>query len=153
MSKSTPLQNVKKLYGSKDQLVSKVAALFTPAEGESAEEFSKRLKYVANAKLLRLLQVGEKVKELGGRSALVSKVAELKGQAKDKDFATMLGTVSLPRLLDTYQALHRKSAAAAKAASGAAKPVKQKAIVKPKAEVKKVESKAKGAKGKKSGKK
>ena len=123
MSKLSPLQNVKKLYGSKDQLVSKVIALFTPADGESKEDFAKRLKYVANAKLLRLLQVGEKIQKLGGRAALVAKLAELKGQAKDKDFTAMLGKMSLPRLLDVYQSLGRKAktAAPAKAAAPAKK--------------------------------
>ena len=123
MSKLSPLQNVKKLYGSKDQLISKVTELLTPADGESKEDFAKRLKYVANAKLLRLLQVGEKVQKLGGRTALVAKLAELKGQAKDKDFTAMLGKLSLPRLLDTYQGLSRKAktAAPAKAAAPAKK--------------------------------
>jgi len=120
MSKLSPLQNVKKLYGSKDQLVSKVVALFTPADGESKEGFAKRLKYVANAKLLRLLQVGEKIQKLGGPAALVAKLAELKGQAKDKDFTAMLGKMSLPRLLDVYQSLGRKAKTAAAPAAAAA---------------------------------
>lgn len=126
MSKLSPLQNVKKLYGSKDQLISKVLEMFTPAEGESREDFTKRLKYVANAKLLRLAQVGEKIAKLGGASALVTKVAELKGQAKDKDFAAMLGKLPLPRLLDTYQHLSRKAKAVVgkPAAKPAAKPAK-----------------------------
>lgn len=134
MSKLSPLQNVKKLYGSKDQLVSKVAALFTPADGESKEDFAKRLKYVANAKLLRLLSVGEKIQKLGGPAALVAKLAELKGQTKDKDFTAMLGKLSMPRLLDTYQALSRKAKTAApvKAAAPAkaAVPAKTAAPVK-----------------------
>jgi hypothetical protein len=108
MSKPTPLQNVKKLFGSKEQLISKVIDLLTPSDGESREDFGKRLKYVANAKLLRLVQVGEKIKGLGGRAALVSKLAELKGQAKDKDFVAALGKLSLPRLLDSYQSLSKK---------------------------------------------
>jgi hypothetical protein len=81
----------------------------SPGEGESREDFSKRLKYVANAKLLRLVEVGEKIKELGGRSALVTKIAELQGQAKDKDFVASLGKLPLPRLLDTFQSLSRKA--------------------------------------------
>lgn len=121
MSKLSPLQNVKKTHGSKDQLVSKVAALFTPADGESKEDFAKRLKYIANAKLLRLLKVGESVQKLGGRTALVAKLAELKGQAKDKDYSAMLGKMSLPRLLDTYQALSRKAKSAAPAKAAPAK--------------------------------
>ena len=128
MSKLSPLQNVKKTYGSKDQLISKVLELLTPGEGESREDFSKRLKYVANAKLLRLAQVGEKIKELGGRAALVTKLAELKGQAKDKDYAAALGKLPLARLLDTYQALSRKAKSAKPAKPAAAKPVAAKPV-------------------------
>jgi hypothetical protein len=109
MAKLSPLQNVKKLYGSKDQLISKVAELLTPAEGESREDFAKRLKYVANAKLLRLAQVGEKVAKLGGVSAIVSKLAELRGHAKDKDYAVKLAKLPLPRLLDAFQGAQRKA--------------------------------------------
>lgn len=116
MAKLSPLQNVKKLHGSKDQLLTKIADLLSPNEGESREDFVKRLKYVANAKLLRLAAVGEKVKELGGRAALVTKIAELRQQAKDKDFAAMLGKLSLPRLLDTFQSLTRKQKTAKPAA-------------------------------------
>lgn len=148
MSKLSPLQNVKKIYGSKDQLISKVIELLTPADGESREDFSKRLKYVANAKLLRLVQIGEKIKELGGRSALVAKLAELKGQAKDKDFTASLGKLSLARLLDTYQALTRKVKNAKPVAAKPAKPASP-AKVKPAAKpaVKAKPAKAKPAKG------
>ena len=58
MSKLSPLQTVKKLHGTKDQLISKVLGMFTPAEGESREDYAKRLKYVANAKLLQGLKDG-----------------------------------------------------------------------------------------------
>ena|SRR5688572_14018930 len=131
MAKLSPLQNVKKLHGSKEQLLGKVVELLTPNDGESKEDFVKRLKYVANAKLLRLVAVGEKVKELGGRAALVSKIAELKQLAKDKDFVAKLGAVPLPRLLDTFQSLSRKPktakpAKAAKPVEKAAKPTEKK---------------------------
>ena len=118
MSKSvSPLQNVKQLFGSKEQLIAKVIDLLTPGDGESREDFSKRLKYVANAKLLRLAQVGEKIKSLGGRAALVAKIAELRGQAKDKDFVASLGKLSLPRLLDSFQSLSRSAKSAATTAA------------------------------------
>lgn len=104
----TPLQQVKKLYGSKDMLVGAVAQHFAPAEGESAEDFTKRLRRIANAKLLRLVQVGEAVKELGGREALVAKVAELRGHARDRDYLGKLSSFATPRLLDMYQSLQRR---------------------------------------------
>ncbi len=117
MSKLSPLQQVKKLYGSKDQLVQKVSELLHPADGESREDFAKRLKHVANAKLLRLYQIGEKVKQLGGREALIAKFAELKGQAKDKDYLASLGKLPLPRLVDSFNALSRKFRRTAKTAA------------------------------------
>lgn len=110
MPKTTPLQHVKKLFGSKDQLVAKVAELLPSAfAGESAEDFKKRLKYVANSKLIRLVEVGEQAKKLGGVQAIVDKIAELKGQAKDKDFKAALAKFSLPSLVDLHQSLTRKA--------------------------------------------
>ncbi len=109
MSKATPLQNVKKLYGSKQALVEKVAGLLPADEGESKEDFLARLRTVANAKLLRLVAIGEKVAELGGKTGLVDKIAELKNQPKDGDFKAKLAKLSVPRLLDTYQSLNRRA--------------------------------------------
>jgi hypothetical protein len=110
MPKTTPLQHVKKLFGSKDQLVAKVAELLPSSfAGESAEDFKKRLKYVANSKLIRLVEIGEKAKKLGGVQAIVDKIAELKGQAKDKDFKAALAKFSLPSLVDLHQSLTRKT--------------------------------------------
>ena len=137
MSKLSPLQSVKKQFGSKEQLLGKVAELISGNDGESREDFIKRIKYVANAKLLRLLAVGEKVKELGGRAALATKIAEFKKQAKDKDFASKLAALPLPRLLDLFQSLDRKakSAKPAKAApvkaEDKAAPVKDAKAAKP----------------------
>lgn len=109
MPKITPLQNVKKLFGSKDQLVAKVAELLpTSFVGESVEDYKKRLKYVANSKLLRLAEIGEKAKKLGGVQAIVDKIAELKGHAKDKDFKAALAMVSVPSLVDLHQSLTRR---------------------------------------------
>lgn len=110
MPKTTPLQHVKKLFGSKDQLVARVAELLPSSfAGESAEDFKKRLKYVANSKLIRLVEIGEKAKKLGGVQAIVDKIAELKGQAKDKDFKAALAKFSVPSLVDLHQSLTRKA--------------------------------------------
>ena len=107
MAKKSPLQIVKEKYGSKEQLVAAAAAVLSPLAGESAEDFGKRLKFVANAKLLHLVQVADKVKALGGREALISKVAELRGHAKDKDFVAKLGTATLSMLVDLYTSLSK----------------------------------------------
>ncbi len=113
MAKKSPFQIVKDKYGSKDEMIAKIASLLEPVDGESDDDLKARLKHVANAKLLHLAAMGEKVKELGGRDALVAKVAELKGKAKDKDYATKLGSFSLSKLLDMKQALARKAKASA----------------------------------------
>ncbi|MCY0991599.1 hypothetical protein OV203_30940 [Nannocystis sp. ILAH1] len=134
MPKTTPLQHVKKLFGSKDQLVARVAELLPSSfSGESAEDFKKRLKYVANSKLIRLVEIGEQAKKLGGVQAIVDKIAELKGQAKDKDFKAALAKFSLPSLVDLHQSLTRK----AKKAPAEAKQPEAK-----KPEAKKTEKKA-----------
>ena len=109
--KKTPLQIVKDKYGSKEKLVEAAAAVLEPAPGEPADEFKARLKYVANAKLLHLIEVADRVKSLGGKDALVGKVAELRGQASDKDFVAKLGTYSMSKLVDQYRSLNRAAKA------------------------------------------
>ncbi len=111
--KKTPLQRVRETFGSKAELVEAVADLLEPAEGESAEDFRSRLRRVSNAKLLHLHAVGTKVKELGGKDALVKKIAELKGQPKDLPYLDALGRKSLGTLLDLYGSLSRKAARSA----------------------------------------
>lgn len=120
MSKNSPLQDVKKLFGSKEQLVARVAELLpTSFTGESLDDYKKRLKYVANSKLLRLAKLGEKAKELGGVQQIADAIAKLKGQAKDKDFAAALAKLPIPRLLDMHASLSRKLKKSAPAAAKA----------------------------------
>ncbi|MCA9714364.1 MAG: hypothetical protein H6713_06970 [Myxococcales bacterium] len=114
MPKLSPLQKVKKEHGSKDELVAKIAALLPADPDEEKDEFIARLKTVANAKLLRLVAIGEEAAKLGGREGLAEKIAELKNQAKDEDFKRGLQELPLPRLLDQYQSLARKAKAAKK---------------------------------------
>lgn len=118
MSKNSPLQEVKKLHGSKDQLVARVAELLPSSfAGEAVEDYKKRLKYVANSKLLRLVKLGEEFASLGSVEKIVETIAVLKGQAKDKDFKASLAKLSIPRLLDLHRSLARKTKADAKKAA------------------------------------
>lgn len=114
MARISPLQFVKEHYGSKDELVAKVAELVEPQEGESKDELKARLRNVANATLLHLVEVAEKVKELGGREAIAKRIMELKGHVKDHYFADKLKTYSLGRLLDTLRSAERRAAGKAK---------------------------------------
>jgi hypothetical protein len=122
MSRPSPLQQVKTQYETKSALVDKVVELISADEGETPEDFKGRLQTVANAKLLRLVRVGEEAKSFGGREGLVAKIAELKNQAKDSDYTGRLIYAPLPKLLDQYKSLARRAkASAAKAAKKAAK--------------------------------
>lgn len=105
MAKKTPLQIVKETYGSKDDLVKKVASLVDPEPGESADEHLARLKYVSNAKLLHLVTLAEQAQALGGRDGMVAKILELKGQTKDREYEDKLKTLSLGRLVDLTRGL------------------------------------------------
>jgi hypothetical protein len=129
MPKNSPLQQVNTLHGSKDKLVARVAELLPSSfAGESAEDYKKRLKYVANSKLLRLVKLGEEFVSLGGVEKIVDTIAVLKGQSKDKDFKASLSKLSVPRLLDLHRSLARKTKAAAKkAAADTAKKKSEKA--------------------------
>lgn len=112
--KKTPLQIVKETFGGKDELAAKVAGLLEPEEGEDEAEFVARLGHVANAKLLHLHAMGERLKELGGREKLTAKVAELKGQAKDADYLEKLKSFTPGRLIDMHDSLTRRAAGKAK---------------------------------------
>jgi hypothetical protein len=108
MSKKTPLEIVKEKFGSKEELVHKLLDLVEPDEDESREELAARLKHVANAKLLHLAEVGEKVKGMGGKEKLAEKVAELRGQIKDNDYVKKAKSFSMSKLMDMYESLSKK---------------------------------------------
>ncbi len=115
--KTTPLQQVKASFGSKQELVGKLAERLVPGPGESADDLRARLLRVSNAKLLHLHQVSERVQALGGKDALVKKIAEIKGQPKDFPYIDALGKKSLSSLLDLHDALARRAAGKAARAS------------------------------------
>lgn len=114
MPTASPLQRVKERFGSKSALVDHVVGLVEPLPGESSDDHKRRLRNAPNSKLLHLVAVGDKVKELGGREALVRKVLELKGQTKDHEYADKLKTLSLGRLLDMSQSLQWRANGKAK---------------------------------------
>jgi len=119
MAKS-PLQQVKDRFGSKEALVAKVAELVEPLQSESAEEHLRRLRNVANRKLLRLIELSDKVKAAGGRAGLVAKVLELKAQGKDHEYSDKLKSLSLGKLTDLAGSLQRRAKATSKAAAAKA---------------------------------
>lgn len=110
----SPHQIVTKEHGSKNDLVDKVAAVIEPQEGESADEHKRRLRNVPNRKLLHLLALGEKAKELGGREKIVAKILELKKQSKDHEYGDFLKTLSLGQLVDKVGSVERRASGKAK---------------------------------------
>jgi hypothetical protein len=114
MPRISPLKYVKEHYGSKDELVAKVAELIEPGDGESKDDLKARLRHAANATLLHLVEVGEKVKALGGRDAIIKRIQELRGQVKDHYFADRLKSYSLGQLVDTLRSVERRAAGKAK---------------------------------------
>jgi hypothetical protein len=139
MAKATPLNRVKDEYGDKSKLVDKIAALVEPKGDESSDAHKRRLKNVSNKKLLHLLALGEKVKALGGRDAIVKRILELRGQSKDHEYGDKLKRLPLGRVVDLVSGLERGArdrtapkAAKAPAAKKAAKaPVAKKATKAP----------------------
>ena len=107
MSK-TPLKRVTEEHGSKEALLDKVVAVLEHGD-ESKDEVKARLKGAANAKLLRLLDVGSAVKErFGSKDKLVDALLTLENHAKDKDYKTKLLGWSPARLLDRHDAVARR---------------------------------------------
>jgi hypothetical protein len=110
----SPHQIVTKEHGSKADLINKVVGLVEPMDGESADDHKRRLRNVSNAKLLHLLSVGEKAKELGGRDAIVTKILEAKGQTKDHEYKDALGAKPLGQLIDLLHSVQHRAAGKAK---------------------------------------
>ncbi len=117
MSKQSPLQQVNKNFGSKQDLAKRLAEVLEPSEGETKEQLAERLRRVANGKLLHLDALAQKVARYGGRDGLVAKVAEFEKKAKDNDFVESLRTKrSLGWLVDRVEAHERRARKATKPA-------------------------------------
>lgn len=137
----TPHQRVKEQHGSKTDLIDKIVGLVEPGPDESSDDHKRRLRNTSNAKLLHLLDLGEKVKALGGRDAMVKTVLALKGQPKDHEYGDALKQLTLGRLVDMIGSLERAQKKVAKKAAAAKKQAKAPAKAK-KASAKKKTAKA-----------
>jgi len=169
----TPLAQVKAEHGDKAKLVDKVLGVIDLGEG-GKDEAKTRLAGVSNKKLLRLLSVGQTVKDkYGSTDKLAEAVATAAGKAKDGDYVTKLKGLAATQLLDLARRLAPAPAAKApaekkkpapKAEAAPAKPAKKapaktaakggaKAKASAKAPAKKAPAKKPAAKGGKSSKK
>jgi hypothetical protein len=113
MAKETPLQAVKRLYGSKDKLIDQLVDVVRDGDEEAAE-VKERLGTVSNKKLLRLAEVSKQVKDkYGNRDKLVDSLSKSLGKARDADYSTSLRTISTARLVDMARAADRRARRAA----------------------------------------
>lgn len=108
MTKESPLQKVKRLYGSKDKLVEAVADFARDAD-EDKGDAAQRLASLSNSKLLRMAAVSERVAKIGGRDALATEVATTEGRGRDGDYVAKLKTYTPAMLLDRLDAAKRRA--------------------------------------------
>ncbi len=107
MSKETPLQTVKRVYGSKDKLVDSVTSALQKL-GEDADDLKERLTIASNKKLLHLAAVTKDIQErYGSRDKLVDAILTALGKVKDSDYGTKLSSLPLPRLLDLVRSAEK----------------------------------------------
>ena len=99
---------MKKLYGSKDKLISSIVGT-VKQDGESDEDAVARLKSVSNQKLMRMGEVAKKVTDRGGREKVVAAIGAAMGRAKDSDYLTKLGSFSNGRLMDVLRASEKRA--------------------------------------------
>lgn len=109
MAKETPLQTMKRLYGSKDKLVDSLAKAAQQAD-EDLDEAKTRLMSASNKKLLRLAEVTSSVADkYGSVDKLADALATTLGRAKDSDYVAKLRTLSAASLLDRMRAAERRT--------------------------------------------
>ena len=111
-AKETPLQAVKRLYGSKDKLVETVVKALSDLE-EQADDVKERLKSASNKKLLRLAEVAKEVKSYGSKDKFIETLAVAVNRAKDNDYIERLKQMSLTRLADMKAAVDKRRGKAA----------------------------------------
>ena len=108
MAIDTPMQAMKRIYDSKDKLVSSIAGA-VKHDGESKDEAVARLKGLSNKKLLRLSSVAKELADRGGKDKVVAAVGAAVGRAKDSDYLAKLGTYSGGRLMDLLRTAEKRT--------------------------------------------
>ena len=107
MAIETPMQAVKKIYGSKDKLISSIVGT-VKHEGESDADAIARLKTLSNQRLLRMSAVAKQITDRGGREKVVSAIGDAIGRAKDSDYLAKLGSLSNGRLMDKLRTSEKR---------------------------------------------
>ena len=94
----------------KDALIKAVQAFVTKGDLLDDDFSEGGLERLSNKKLLKLLDVAEKVEaDFGSRDALIDKLLELEGRTKDAGYREHLEKDRLPALFARYETLARKA--------------------------------------------
>lgn len=111
MAQLSPLQRVKRDFGTKEALVDQLVDRAERYDDESSDDFRGRLRRVSNKKLLRLHAVTQRLaSDFGGKDALVDAIATLKFPGKgDPDFRASIVGFRASRLLDLHDSLKKKA--------------------------------------------
>ena len=109
--KKSPLQQIKERFESKEKLVKELKAMF-----DKGDLFIERLNpdkglaSVANAKLLKLYDTAQEVKEkFKTRDKLIAEILTLLNRSKDIGLKEKFDKWGLPRLWDYYKSVSAKS--------------------------------------------
>ena len=105
------MQAMKKIYDSKDKLISSIVGA-VKNEDESDAEAVARLKGISNKKLMRMGEVAKSIADRGGRDKVVAAIGEAMGRAKDSDYLAKLGTFSNGRLMDALRSSEKNKKSA-----------------------------------------
>jgi hypothetical protein len=108
MAIETPMQAMKKIYDSKDKLVSSIVGA-VKHEGESNDEAIARLKGLSNKKLMRMGAVAKDIADRGGKDKVVAAIGDAVGRAKDSDYLTKLGSFSNGKLMDMLRTSEKRA--------------------------------------------
>ena len=108
--KKTPLAEIKERFGSKENLVKELKSLFDKGDlFLDRLNADKGLAHVANAKLLKLIDVAEEVKgRFSSRAKLTDDLLKLLKREKDTGLKERFDRWGLPRLWDYYQAVAKR---------------------------------------------
>ena len=98
----TPINKVKKQFGSKEKLVDTILGLIKRSTDQSKDQFKRILQSQSNRKLLILFKREQTVKEqFGNRDKLIEAIAKsAKGKTEDKDYRKQLNLRTTGQLLD-----------------------------------------------------
>jgi hypothetical protein len=110
--KKTPLQKINEKFGSKEKLVEELNALFSKGDLfiDRLNE-DKGLACVANAKLIKLFDTAQAVKEkFSTRDQLIEDLLKKLNRSKDEGLKSKFENWGLPRLWDYYKSIERKAA-------------------------------------------